>query len=103
MEPFCSDNHARHANSLEKEQSFARIRLCSDGIEAVCGELGTEVADRLPVSACSAFGLGPAENAIPTCDGRTFENTGSDAVPRLVHLYYGIIMATASLVIGLLL
>mmetsp|Transcript_8530 Transcript_8530/g.21319 ORF Transcript_8530/g.21319 Transcript_8530/m.21319 type:complete len:285 (-) Transcript_8530:139-993(-) len=58
------------ANSREKEQSFARIRLCSDGAEAACGDLSTQVQDvkvANPNKFCSAFGLGPAQNTIPGC------------------------------------
>lgn len=75
------DLYAKAAVGRELEQSTVRIAICNNGAMATdgsCDALAAQIEELKtanPDKACSAFGLGPAENAIPGCDDN---NDGND-------------------------
>jgi hypothetical protein len=100
---FCQDLHKNRINSIEKEQSFARIRICEENnsTDGVCEPLAAQVEDikgqQTNQSWCSAFGLGPASYPLPnasTCGtddtssngSREVGSSGADFVRLLVSL-----------------
>jgi hypothetical protein len=77
------DLYSKAAVGRELEQSTVRIAICNNGAlasDGSCDVLAAQI-DELKMAhadkSCSAFGLGPAENAIAGCENA--DGTGGDA------------------------
>jgi hypothetical protein len=82
LQSVAMDLYAKAKNGRELEQSTVRIAICNHGdTDGTCAALSAQI-DELktanPDKACSAFGLGPAETAIPGCDDSDFDANGGD-------------------------
>lgn len=70
----CQELHARNRFDMDLEQSTIRIRLCQEtdatsDVSPSCAPLVTQVIEmknKNPSAACSAFGLGPGTQELPT-------------------------------------
>ena len=93
MEPGASEMQAigknlydRQRLDKELEQSTVRIAICNEGSVSVCEPLHSEIEDKKAQTdkACSAFGLGPAENTIPGCEniGSSLSASATSSTPR---------------------
>jgi hypothetical protein len=112
----CQEFHARNRLEMDLEQSTIRIRLCqegdtttstSDGV-SVCEPLVSQIRDiktKNPSKACSAFGLGPGTQAVPS--GRncgTNAKAATSSTNNQIRFVYGwyVLQLSAGLVIILL-
>jgi hypothetical protein len=70
MRDIGADLYKRQRLDRELEQSTVRIAICNEGSASDCEPLASEIeAQKASTNkACSAFGLGPAENVIPACE-----------------------------------
>lgn len=69
----CQEFHARNRFDMDLEQSTVRIRLCQEvdagDVAPSCAPLVTQIREiktQHPSTACSAFGLGPGTQELPT-------------------------------------
>ena len=96
----CLELHARNRLDMDLEQSTVRIRLCqevdgsSDNILAFCEPLVTQIIEMMsanPSKVCSAFGLGPGTQAVPTgsnCGFTTKDTSTTSSVGRRYDDHY---------------
>ena len=94
---ICKDLHARNRFDMDLEQSTIRIRLCQEvdlgsDFLSVCEPLQGQVAEKRsmnPSTACSAFGLGPGSQALPTNCSSSVNSTDTSSGRRTVSCRIG--------------
>jgi hypothetical protein len=97
---ICKELHARNRFDRDLEQSTVRIRLCqevdlsanesSSVCERLLGQVG-EVKSMNPSTACSAFGLGPGTQQLPTNCSAAVDSQETSSSRRTLNSYGGML------------